>query len=176
MLYTKYENSRPFSFRQDLRNCILKTFLWPCDNLMQPIKTILAILVGDHPGTIPVEFGRIPISSSREEVVWTFPYIIQRKIVTPRVGSILTPGGPLDDAIYQIWKLWALLFQTKSILKIAFWKPIFLPCDLLMQPIRTIWTISVGDHSGTIPVEFGQNSICSSREEDIWTFLYINQC
>jgi len=25
-----------------------------------------------------------------------------------------------------------------------------------MQPIRTIWTILVGDHTGTIPVEFGQ--------------------
>ena len=25
-----------------------------------------------------------------------------------------------------------------------------------MQPIRTIWTILVGDHPGTIPVEFGQ--------------------
>jgi len=24
-----------------------------------------------------------------------------------------------------------------------------------MQPIRTIWTNSVGDHPGTIPVEFG---------------------
>jgi len=44
---------------------------------MQPIKTIWTISIGDHPGTIPVEFGRNPISSSREEVVWTFPYIIQ---------------------------------------------------------------------------------------------------
>jgi len=36
---------------------------------MQPIRTILIIVVGDHPGTIPDEFGQIPISSSREEVV-----------------------------------------------------------------------------------------------------------
>jgi len=36
---------------------------------MQPIRTILTILVGDHPGTIPVELGQIPISGSREEVV-----------------------------------------------------------------------------------------------------------
>jgi len=49
---------------------------------MQPIRTIWKILVGDHPGIIPVEFGRMPISSSREEVVWSFPYIIQCKIVT----------------------------------------------------------------------------------------------
>jgi len=27
------------------------------------------MLVGDHPGIIPVEFGQIPISGSREEVV-----------------------------------------------------------------------------------------------------------
>jgi len=26
-------------------------------------------LVGFHPGTIPVEFGKIPISGSREEVI-----------------------------------------------------------------------------------------------------------
>jgi len=40
---------------------------------------------------------------------------------------------------------------------------IFLPCDLLMQPIRTIWTMLVGDHSGTINVEFGQIPISGSR-------------
>jgi len=28
---------------------------------MQPIKTIWTILVGDHPGIIPVEFGQTPI-------------------------------------------------------------------------------------------------------------------
>jgi len=60
---------------------------------MQPIRTILTILVGDHPESIPVEFGQIPISGSREAVVWTFPNIIQCKIVTPRAGSILNPGA-----------------------------------------------------------------------------------
>ena len=39
--------------------------------------------VGDHPGTIPVEFGQIPISSSGEEVVRSFPYIIQCKMWPP---------------------------------------------------------------------------------------------
>ena len=43
---------------------------------MQPIRTIWTILVEDYPGTIPVEFGQIPISGSWEDVVWTFPYII----------------------------------------------------------------------------------------------------
>ena len=43
---------------------------------MQTIRTIWTILVGDHPGTIPVEFGQITISGSIEDVVWTFPYII----------------------------------------------------------------------------------------------------
>jgi len=42
---------------------------------------------------------------------------------------------------HQIWKLWALYFQTRRFLKVAFWKSIFRPRDLLMQPIRTIWTI-----------------------------------
>jgi len=36
---------------------------------MQPIRTILTILVGDHPETIPVEFGQVTISGSREDVV-----------------------------------------------------------------------------------------------------------
>jgi len=36
---------------------------------MQPIRTILTILVGGYSGTIPVEFGQIPISGSRDEVV-----------------------------------------------------------------------------------------------------------
>ena len=50
---------------------------------MQPTRTIWTILVEDHPGTIPVEFGQITISGSREDVVLSFPYIIQCKIVTP---------------------------------------------------------------------------------------------
>jgi len=32
-----------------------------------------------------------------------------------------------------------------------------------MQPIRTMWTISVVDHLGTIPVKFGQIPISGSR-------------
>jgi len=60
---------------------------------MQPIRTIWTNLVEDHPGAIPVECGQIPISGSRYEVIWSFPYIIQCKIVTPGAGSILTPGA-----------------------------------------------------------------------------------
>jgi len=59
---------------------------------MQPIRTIWIILLGDNPGNIPAEFGQISISGSREEVVWTFPFIILCKIVTPGPSSILTPG------------------------------------------------------------------------------------
>jgi len=36
---------------------------------MQPIRMIWTIFVGDQPGTIPVQFGQIPISDSREDVV-----------------------------------------------------------------------------------------------------------
>jgi len=66
-----------------------KPIFWPRDLLMQSIRTIWTITVEDHPGTIPVEFGKIPISGSREEVVCSFPYIIQCKIVTPGAVSIL---------------------------------------------------------------------------------------
>jgi len=47
----------------------------------------------DHPGILFVKFGQIPISGSREDVVWSFPYIIPCKIVTPGAESILTPGA-----------------------------------------------------------------------------------
>jgi len=60
---------------------------------MQPIRTIWTIFVGDHPGTIRVQFGQISISGSREDIILTFPYIIQCKIVTPGAGSILTQGA-----------------------------------------------------------------------------------
>jgi len=60
---------------------------------MQPTGTVWTILIGDHPGTIPVKFGQIPISGSREDVIWSFPYIIQYKIVTPRGGVNFDPRG-----------------------------------------------------------------------------------
>jgi len=57
------------SDKKIFENCILKTYFLTRDLHMQPIRTILTILVGDHQGTIPVEFGQITISSSREDVV-----------------------------------------------------------------------------------------------------------
>jgi len=75
---------------------------------MQPTGAVWTTLIGDNPGIIPVKFSQIPISSSREDVIWSFPYIIQSKTVTPG-GTLDNLGrGPLDNAIYQIWKLWAL--------------------------------------------------------------------
>jgi len=77
---------------------------------MQPIRIVWTILVGDHPGIIPIEFGQIPISSLGE-VIRSFLYIVQCKIVTPPgQGQFWTQGhnlnnfgrGPLDDVIYQI--------------------------------------------------------------------------
>jgi len=38
-------------------------------------------LVGDDPGTIPVEFGQIPIRSSKEKVVLTVSYFDPRGII-----------------------------------------------------------------------------------------------
>jgi len=71
--------------------------------------------------------------------------------------------GPLDDAIYQIWKLKPCSFRQKDIENYIL-KTFVLPRDLLMQPIRTIWTILVWDHTGTIPVDFGQIPISGSRK------------
>jgi len=81
------------SDKKIFKNCTLKPKFWPRDLLMQPIKTVWTILVGDHQGIIPVVFGQIPISSSSEEVVWSFPYIIQCKIVTPQGGVIFNHRG-----------------------------------------------------------------------------------
>ena len=71
----------------------LKPIYGPRDLHMQLTVTVWTTLIGDHPGTIPVEFGQISISGPREDVVWSIPYIIQCKIVTPGAGSILTPGA-----------------------------------------------------------------------------------
>ena len=85
---------------------------------MQPTGTVWTTLIGDHPGIIPVKFSQIPISGSREDVVWSFPYIIHVKLWHPGRGEFWPQAqghnlnnfgrGPLDDAIYQILKLWAL--------------------------------------------------------------------
>jgi len=83
---------------------------------MQLIRTILKNLVEDHPETISVDFGQIPISGSWEDVVWTFHYAMQplgQGQFWPQGHNLNSFGrGPLDDAIYQIWKLWALKFST----------------------------------------------------------------
>ena len=93
---------------------------------MQPTETVWTTLLGDHLGIIPVKFGQIPISGSREDVVWSFPYTIQCKIVTPGRGQFWPQGhnlnnfgrGPLDDTISQIWKLWAIVVSDKKIFEI----------------------------------------------------------
>jgi len=72
---------------------VLKPIYWPDDLLMQPTGTVWTTLIEDHQGIIPVKFGQIPNSGSREDVVWSFPNIIQCKIVTPGAGSILTQGA-----------------------------------------------------------------------------------
>jgi len=61
-------------------------------------------------------------------------------------------------------KAHGLVVSEEKILKTnAFCKPIFWPRDLHMQPIRTIWTILVADHTGTISIEFGKITISGSR-------------
>jgi len=57
------------SDKKIFENCILKTYFWPRDLLMQPIRTIWTTLVGDYPGIIPVKFGPNPMSGFRGEDV-----------------------------------------------------------------------------------------------------------
>ena len=76
MLYTTYKSSGPCSFRElvvsekkGFENCLLKTYFWPRDLLMQPTETVWTTLVEKHIGFIPVKFGRNPISGLRGEYV-----------------------------------------------------------------------------------------------------------
>jgi len=103
-------------------NCILKTFFltpWPTS----ATRTIWTILVGDHPGTIPVEFSQITISGSREDVVWTFPDIIQCKIVTPGAGSILTPNFVCNYKAqsFHIWYIASSRGPLPKLFKLCPW-------------------------------------------------------
>jgi len=83
---------------------------------MQPIRTIWTILVIDHPRTIPDEFGQIPIGGSQKKSFDVFLMYFNVKLWPPghdkfwphRHNLNNFGRGPLDDVIYQIWKLWAL--------------------------------------------------------------------
>jgi len=90
MLYIKYESTGPCSFRQeDFWKFHFITYLltpWPTYTTNWNGLNNFDTFVVDHPGIIPVKFGQIPINGSREDVVWSFPYIIQCKIVTPGAG------------------------------------------------------------------------------------------
>jgi len=65
---------------------------------MQSIITIYTILVWNHPVTISVVVGQIPIFGSREVVHSSLSYIIQCKIVTPGAKSNLTPGAYFEQS------------------------------------------------------------------------------
>jgi len=64
-------------------------------------------------------------------------------------------------------KALGLVVSDKKIFENCILKPIFWPCDLLMQPTGTIWTTLVGDYQGIIPVKFGQNPMSGFRGEDV---------
>jgi len=70
MLYTKYECSGPCSFGQEdfwkLHFENLFFTLWPTYSTN---RNRFNILVGNHTGSIPSEFGKFPISGIGEKVV-----------------------------------------------------------------------------------------------------------
>ena len=71
LLYIKYESSGPCSVRQEdfWQLHFENLFFNPMTYLFNQSEPFWIILVEDHPGIIPAEFGQIPISGSREEVV-----------------------------------------------------------------------------------------------------------
>jgi len=66
MLYTKYESSGPWSFRQDdFWKLHFENLFWPRDLLMQPTGTVWTTLEEEHIGIIHVKFGKNPMSGFR---------------------------------------------------------------------------------------------------------------
>jgi len=174
-MYTKYKSSGTCSFRhEDFWKWHHENILWPNDVFMQPSGTVwlTLILIGEHTGITSFEFGQNPISGSGEKIVQSFPYIIHCKIVTPGRGRFWPQEhylndfgrGHLDDVIYQIWKLWALLLSTRRFLKIKFWTPIFWPIDLLVQPTGTL----IGKHPWDHSCEVCLIPISSLKGEVVW--------
>ena len=98
------------SDKKIFKSLILKPNYLPRDLLMQLIEAVWTTLIGDQPGIILEKFGQIHISGYREDVVWSFPYINQSKIVPPGRGQFWPQGhnlnnfgrGSLDDALFQI--------------------------------------------------------------------------
>jgi len=84
--------------------------------------------------------------------------------------------GPLDNAYIPNIKALGQVVSDKKIFESFILKPIYWPRDLLMQQTGTVWTTLIGDHPRIIPVKFGQISISGSREDVVWSFLYIIQC
>jgi len=60
--YIKYTGSVPCSLGEETSSCIWETYFLPCDLLMQLTGAAWTIVVGNYPGIIPIEFGRISIN------------------------------------------------------------------------------------------------------------------
>jgi len=52
----------------------------------------------------------------------------------------------------------------------------FRPLDLFIQPIETVWTIVVGDHTGIIPTDLSQIPISVLVEDVVRKFPYLIEC
>ena len=72
--------------------------------------------------------------------------------------------GPLDDATYQIPRLYALWFQTRRIKKFSSRKSNFSLCYLDMQQTGTILTIIKEGHIRIFPAKFGKTQSVIYKE------------
>jgi len=64
-----------------------------------------------------------------------------------------------------------LIVSDKNIFENSILKTYFWFHDILMQPIRTIWTILADDYPGTIHVEFGQIPLAVQEKMSFELFL-----
>ena len=139
MLLTKYQSSRPSTFREkEFRNW---SSLFLCSNLWTPWQDqswpkgfVWTNLVEVHKEMLHTKYQGSRPSSLRVEELWNFHSLfLCFKLVIPRAGLVLSPGafmnklgrGSLGDATYQISNLYAIQFQRRKILKMCFFVPMF---------------------------------------------------
>ena len=137
MVHTKYQSSMPSSFsEEEFWSFLLCSYVWTCDPRGR---------ASFDPKSVN-KLGRGPLGDATYQISKLFSFQFQRRRILkfpslflcsnlwpPGQGRFWLKGhhmnklgrGPLEDAIYQISKLYAFQFQWIRILKFSFFVPVF---------------------------------------------------